>query len=75
MKTVVRRKPLDARIVHIRNTLLLEEIEVSEPMLAELRARPEHFEITGTPAPFAFAADGRLEPIEKPCEHMAGVAV
>jgi hypothetical protein len=75
VKTVVRRKPLDARIVHIRNTLLLQEIEVSEPMLAELRARPGHFEITGTPAPFAFAADGSLEPIEKPREHAADVAV
>ncbi len=75
VKTVVRRKPADARIVHIRNTLLLERIEVSDALLPELRARPDRFEITGSSAPFAFAADGSLEPVEKPHHADAAVAV
>ena len=43
VKTVVRVKPQDCRIVRIRNTLELAQIQVSEPMLAEVRAHPEPF--------------------------------
>ncbi|MDR3231120.1 MAG: DUF362 domain-containing protein [Synergistaceae bacterium] len=46
------------RIVHIRNTLLLEEFEVSENMLPEIRARAE-LTVIGEPRPMDFAG-GRL---------------
>ena len=60
VKTVVRVKPRDCRIVRIRNTLELAQIQVSEPLLAEVRARPDRFQIASPPAPFAFDAEGRL---------------
>jgi hypothetical protein len=60
VKTVVRVKPQDCRIVRIRNTLELAQIQVSEPLLAEVRARPDRFQIASPPAPFAFDAAGRL---------------
>jgi len=60
VKTVVRVKPRDCRIVRIRNTLELAYIQVSEPLLAEVRARPDRFQIASAPAPFAFDAEGRL---------------
>lgn len=63
VKTVVRVKPADCRIVRIRNTLHLSEIEVSEAMLAEVRARPERFEVLGEPRALAFDAQGNLPPL------------
>jgi acyl-CoA synthetase (AMP-forming)/AMP-acid ligase II len=60
VKTVVRVKPQDCRMVRIRNTLELAQIQVSEPLLAEVRARPDRFQIASPPAPFAFDAEGRL---------------
>jgi hypothetical protein len=44
VKTVVRVKPQDCRIVRIRNTLELGEIEVSEPMLSRGQSAtlPDH---------------------------------
>jgi len=63
VKTVVRVKPEDCRIVRIRNTLDLAEIEVSEPMLAEVKARPECFRIISPARPFVFDRDGMLAPL------------
>ncbi len=63
VKTVVRVKPEHCRIVRIRNTLELARIQVSEPLLAEVRARPEHFQIVSPAAAFAFDAQGRLAPL------------
>lgn len=60
VKTVVRVKPQDCRIVRIRNTLELAQIQVSEPLLAEVRVRPDRFQIASPPAPFAFDAEERL---------------
>ena len=34
-------KPEDARVVHIANTLRLEEMEISESMMAEAEALPK----------------------------------
>ena len=62
VKTVVRVKPQDCRIVRIKNTLQLSEIQVSEPLLDLVRSHPERFEPTSTPAPFAFDANGALAP-------------
>ncbi len=71
VKTVVRVKPADCRIVRIRNTLHLSEIEVSEPMLAEIRARPESFEVLSEPRPLAFDAQGNLPPMADTIEAAA----
>ena len=72
-KTVVRTKPEDTRIVRIRNTLELIDIHVSEPMMGEVRARPEQFEIVGEPAPFKFDAKGTLYPMLAPHREAAHV--
>ena len=63
VKTVVRVKPEDCRIVRIRNTLDLGEIEVSEPMLAEVKAKTENFRIVSPARPFTFDRDGTLAPL------------
>lgn len=63
VKTVVRVKPEECRIVRIRNTLQLAEIEVSEPMLAEVKSRPDCFRIVSPAKSLAFDDDGRLAPL------------
>lgn len=63
VKTVVRVAPKDCRIVRIRNTLQLAEIQVSEPLLRQVRAQPERFEIISEPAPLPFDANGTLPPL------------
>jgi hypothetical protein len=60
VKTVVRVKPENCRIVRIRNTLDIAQIQVSEPLLGEVRSSPEHFQIASPAAAFAFDAEGRL---------------
>ena len=60
VKTVVRVKPADCRIVRVKNTLHLSEIQVSEPLLELVRRRPERFELVSDPAAFAFDANGTL---------------
>jgi len=62
VKSVVRRKPEQCRIVRIKNTLLLSEIQVSEPMLELVHRSPERFEQVCPAAPFAFDASGSLAP-------------
>jgi hypothetical protein len=66
VKTVVRVKPQDCRIVRICNTLQLGEIQVSEPMLAEVRAQPGKFEVLGEPAPLQFDSHGNLAALLRP---------
>jgi len=51
--------PLAARIVWVRSTLALGELEVSEPLLGELAGR-SNLEILGEPHPIAFRPDGSL---------------
>jgi acyl-CoA synthetase (AMP-forming)/AMP-acid ligase II len=63
VKTVVRVKPEDCRIVRIKNTLELSQIQVSEPLLDLVRRYPDRFEPISTPAPFAFDASGTLAPL------------
>ncbi len=53
------RQAADARIMHIRNTLSLEDVEVSEPCLSEPRPQTE-FEVVGHGAPIEFDAAGNL---------------
>jgi hypothetical protein len=55
------RLPEDARIMHIRNTLKVEELEVSEPCLAQ--ARIGEFQVLGPARPLAFDANGNMTAI------------
>ena len=48
----------------IRNTLELQRIRVSAPLLAEVRRQPERFEILSEPEPWVFGADGGLAKVE-----------
>jgi hypothetical protein len=63
VKTVVRVKPQDCKIVRIRTTLDLTDIHVSEPLLAQVRANPGQFEIVGQPEALKFDAKGNLYPM------------
>jgi len=56
------RLPEKARIIHARNTLNLEEVEVSEPCLAELTKKTD-FEISEGPKDLAFDREGNLRPV------------
>jgi hypothetical protein len=60
VKTLVRVKPTEARIVRIRNTLELTHIQISEPLLDLARQNPHQFDILGAPAPFKFDGEGNL---------------
>ena len=63
VKTVVRVKPQDCRIVRIRNTLELVDIHVSEPLMKEVRANPSQFEVVGQPEALKFDGKGTLYPM------------
>jgi hypothetical protein len=56
------KKPEDARVIRIKNTLLLGEIECSEALLPEIAGRSE-LEVTGSPRPLAFDAAGQIVPL------------
>ncbi len=60
LRTCARVSPETARIVRIRNTLQLGELEVSEACLPELQGRPR-ISILSPPRPLAFSEDGWLE--------------
>ena len=60
--TVPAKEGKEATFVRIRNTLLLEEFEVSENMLPDLRARPDVFTILEEPRPMRFV-NGKLNKI------------
>ena len=62
IKTLVRVKQGQARIVRIRDTLSIDKISVSEPMLTEVKQHPD-MSIIGEPEPFDFAPDGTLRPM------------
>ena len=51
----------DMKIVHAKNTLELEDIEVSTNYAGEIRVRPDRFACAFERAPMAFDEDGRLK--------------
>lgn len=59
LKTCARVSPATARIVHIKNTLELEQIEVSESYLPELKSRKD-VEVLSEPEPLRFSPEGWL---------------
>jgi hypothetical protein len=54
--------PERARVIRIKNTLILGEIECSEAFLPEIRRSP-HLEIVGEGRPLEFDAAGRIIPL------------
>jgi hypothetical protein len=52
----------DARIVRIKNTLHVTEMDVSEPLLGEAKKNPSLSPVGG-PAPMRFDIDGNLAPL------------
>jgi hypothetical protein len=58
--SVIGTRAIDkARIMHIKNTLMLEEVEVSEPCLQELPRKTE-FDVIKGPYEISFGLDGNL---------------
>jgi hypothetical protein len=55
-------RPEDARVVRIRNTLMLGEIECAEAFLPEISQRAD-LEVVGEPTPLGFDAAGALIPL------------
>lgn len=64
LRTCGRHDPQNARIVRIKNTLKLAEIDVSDSLMPEV-ARQDHLEAIGDPFALPFEADGSLRPFEK----------
>ncbi|CAN5330666.1 lactate racemase domain-containing protein [soil metagenome] len=57
------RQPHEARILHIRNTLQIEKMEISEPCLQETE-RVTDFQVTGEPRPINFNAAGNIADLQ-----------
>ena len=62
LQVIGTRQPQEARVLHIRNTLSLEELEVSEPCLAGVRSGVRLTPL-GEARPPVFDAAGNLKPI------------
>ena len=60
VKSVVRVEPSDCRIVRIKNTLALEEIEVSDSLLEEVGNQSDKMCIVSPPRNFNFSPLGDL---------------
>jgi len=63
IKSVPRVKPLDCKVIWIRNTLELTLIAISEALLDQVRG-DKRFDILGEPEPFRFDAAGELLPLK-----------
>ena len=59
LNTIGEIEPQQARIVHIKNTLNLEEMIISEAMLTDAEQQ-DHVSIIGSPAQMQFDAQGNL---------------
>ena len=62
IKTLVRVIRGEERIVRIKDTLSIETISVSEPMLPEVEKHPD-LSILENPQPFGFKENGILPPM------------
>jgi len=62
LRIIGNRAPEQARVLHIRNTLKVEEVEVSEPCLADQREQGV-FSVLGPPNPMAFDSQGNMAPV------------
>ena len=62
LTTVGPVEPWEARVIRIKNTLEMEELQVSEALLDELKGRGD-LTVMGAPEEMWFDADGNLPPI------------
>lgn len=62
LTTVGPVEPWEARVIRIKNTLEMEELQVSEALLDELKGRSD-ITIMGTPEEMLFDTDGNLPPV------------
>lgn len=60
IRTLHNTNPKDARVVHIKNTLCLEKIEVSEPLYESIRNLPGISYVSG-PVPMHFNREGMMD--------------
>lgn len=60
LETIGLTKPEDCRVVRIKSTLHLEEVECSEPLLKAIKERPD-LEITGGLKEMKFDSEGNLK--------------
>ena len=60
IRTVVKTKPEDCRVVRIKNTLSLGEIEVSQNMIDEVQKNPGLFKIISGAQEWEFDSDNNL---------------
>jgi hypothetical protein len=60
LAVIGHRPPESARVMHIRNTLHVEEVEVSEAYLADGGKLPAHVRVESEPRPLAFDGAGSL---------------
>lgn len=63
IKTVPRVKPLDTRVVWIKNTLELTHIAISEALAEQVRG-DKRIEVVGEPETFRFDGQGTLQPLK-----------
>lgn len=66
LKTIGLEDPATARLVHIRNTLHLKVMEVSEALLPEVYSN-KSLRLLEKPRPLAFNNEGRLFPVTVSC--------
>ena len=64
IKTVVRTKPEDCRIVRIKNTLSLGEIHVSANMMDEVNKSPDLFKIVSGAQDWQFDCNNNLHTVD-----------
>ena len=69
VKTVVRVKPADAKIVRISTTLEVMDLHVSETLLHYIQSNLDKFEIVGEPEAMRFDAKGKIYPMLAPRSH------
>jgi hypothetical protein len=62
LKIIGSREPHEARVMHIKNTLTLEELEVSEACLSDPNPQTR-FTPIGPARPLTFDADGNMRPV------------
>jgi hypothetical protein len=62
LKIIGSREPQEARVMHIKNTLMLEELEVSEACLNDPRPQTR-FTPIGPPRALAFDGEGNLRDV------------
>jgi hypothetical protein len=69
VKTVVRVKPKDCKIVRIRSTLELSHIQVSEALLSQVRANAAQFDVLSEPQPLRYDGSGVIVPMMSGGQH------